>query len=53
MNFLKCIACGSSAIKIFGINPLNGSVKSKCINCGLCSLEQKDKIKKPEVIYTR
>lgn len=54
MNFLRCIFCGESSVKIFGIFP-NGNAKSKCMNCGTTSSHdvRKDKIKIPEVIYSR
>jgi len=53
MDFLKCIFCDSSRVKIFSI-AANGMVKSKCYHCGLNSDNEefrKVKINKPEVIY--
>lgn len=52
MNFLKCIYCNEGSVEIFAVF-INGSAKSKCMNCGLSfsNDERKDKIKKPEVIY--
>jgi hypothetical protein len=55
MSFLKCISCGNSSVKVFGCFP-GGTIKSKCQDCGLMSANdspKKNKIKEPEVIYSR
>ena len=50
MDFLKCINCKESMIKIFGWLTKD-TLKTKCQNCGLCSSAPNKRSKEIEVYY--
>jgi hypothetical protein len=50
MSILKCINCKEATIKIFGWFS-KGILKTKCQNCGICSMAPNTKTKQIDVYY--